>query len=238
MSVKSGLRLIEWGGDVHVPHGDLVRAEEVAKQTRDAGLSVAAYGSYYRVGVSEQDGLSFSSVLETAKTLGAPVIRVWPGNRGSDKADPAFRSWVVDELRRIATMAAEVGIVVGTEYHSGTLTDTDASARALLDEVNHPHCRTLWQPPNGQTFKASLQGLQALRGRISHLHIFHWWPTAANRHALADGEDRWIPYLRETLEAHPDRDIPVLMEFVRHDSVEQFKQDAATLIRWIKELEK
>ena len=47
---KSGLEGIEWGGDVHVPHGDLSVAREVATMTQEEGLVVAAYGSYYRVG--------------------------------------------------------------------------------------------------------------------------------------------------------------------------------------------
>ena len=39
---KSGLKGIEWGGDVHVPHGNLHAAREVGHMTREAGLTVAA----------------------------------------------------------------------------------------------------------------------------------------------------------------------------------------------------
>ena len=53
------LRAIEWGGDIHVPHGDLKQAKQVCAQTEEAGLQVAAYGSYYRVGESEREGLAF-----------------------------------------------------------------------------------------------------------------------------------------------------------------------------------
>ena len=45
--VRSGLKGVEWGGDVHVPHGDEVRTKEVAALTRAAGLCCCAYGSYY-----------------------------------------------------------------------------------------------------------------------------------------------------------------------------------------------
>jgi len=81
--LKAGLKGIEWGADVHVPHGDLKRAREVRKLTADAGLSVAACGSYYRVGVSEAQGLAFENVLETAVALKAPTVRVWAGDKGS-----------------------------------------------------------------------------------------------------------------------------------------------------------
>ncbi|MET0262082.1 MAG: sugar phosphate isomerase/epimerase, partial [Rariglobus sp.] len=50
---KAGLKGIEWGGDIHVPHGDLARAREVRELTLEHGLKTAAYGSYYRAGQSE-----------------------------------------------------------------------------------------------------------------------------------------------------------------------------------------
>jgi len=46
---KAGLSGIEWGGDIHVPHGDIARAKEVKSMTKEAGLRVAVYGSYYHL---------------------------------------------------------------------------------------------------------------------------------------------------------------------------------------------
>src|SRR5690554_3364232 len=80
---KSGLKGIEWGGDKHVPHGDVDIATKVRRLTEQAGLEVAAYGSYYRAGVSEKDGLSFDKVLDCAVILGTKKIRVWAGNKDS-----------------------------------------------------------------------------------------------------------------------------------------------------------
>ena len=62
---------IEWGGDIHVPAGDLQSAASTAAKMRTAGLSVFSYGSYFY----GDKGESFSPVLSSAKTLGAPVIR-------------------------------------------------------------------------------------------------------------------------------------------------------------------
>ena len=85
-AVDAGVEGIEWGGDVHVPHGELATAREVAERTRDAGLAVSSYGSYYRFNESD---VQFSHVLATAVALGAPVIRVWAGRQGSADADAA-----------------------------------------------------------------------------------------------------------------------------------------------------
>ena len=46
---KNGLKSVEWGGDIHVPHGDTERAKRVYELCENNGISVAAYGSYYRV---------------------------------------------------------------------------------------------------------------------------------------------------------------------------------------------
>ncbi|MEL7086971.1 MAG: hypothetical protein AAGL98_00775 [Planctomycetota bacterium] len=46
LAADAGLQGIEWGGDVHVPAGDVGAAKAVAALTRARGLAVAAYGSY------------------------------------------------------------------------------------------------------------------------------------------------------------------------------------------------
>jgi len=143
---RAGLAGIEWGGDLHVPHGDLARAREVAAMTREADLAVVAYGSYYEVGESEAAGLSFVRVLATALALGAPLIRVWAGKRGSAEADGAYRRRVVEESRRIAGEAAGAGIKVAFEFHGGTLTDTVDSAAELLAATAEAGLRCYWQP--------------------------------------------------------------------------------------------
>ena len=46
----NNLSAVEWGGDVHVPHGDLETAVKVAGMTRAAGLCMPSYGTYYKAG--------------------------------------------------------------------------------------------------------------------------------------------------------------------------------------------
>jgi len=177
-AAAAGLAGIEWGGDIHVPHGDLTRAAEVRRLTADAGLTVPSYGSYYHAGASEDEGLAFARVLDTARELRAPVIRVWAGQQGSAQMGAAARTRVIDDCRRIAALAAEAGVVVASEYHGGTLTDTDASSAAFMAEVNHPNFKTYWQPRCGVTAEESVRGLRDILPRLSHLHVFHWWPGA------------------------------------------------------------
>ncbi|HWD79704.1 MAG TPA: xylose isomerase, partial [Kribbella sp.] len=45
VAAGAGLSAIEWGGDIHVPLGNLVNAKRVRNLTEVHGLQVAAYGS-------------------------------------------------------------------------------------------------------------------------------------------------------------------------------------------------
>lgn len=223
--VKSGLQAIEWGGDVHVPPGDVGRASRVGELTRATGLSITAYGSYYRLAGSE--GTSFEEVLATAAALGAPAIRVWAGSRGSADTDAAGRKAVAEDALRCADLAGARGISICYEFHDGTLTDTTESAVALLAETEHPFVQTLWQPPHGKPLEECLTSLRALRPRLHHVHVFHWWPDPGHRHALADGRERWEAYVAELKSCSGDADL--LLEFVRNDDPNTLPEDAQTL---------
>jgi 3-dehydroshikimate dehydratase len=230
---KAKLKSIEWGGDVHVPPGNKAAARDAYQRTFDAGLSVAAYGSYYRVGQSEKEQAPFDEVLESAVVLQAPTIRVWAGTVGSPKADAATRAHIVTETQRIAEMAQQAKISISFEFHGNTLTDTNESALALLDEVNHSNVFSLWQPAVGISREYAIEGLQALLPRVTNIHVFSWMPDSNKRLPLADGADRWNDYLKVVRTT--GRDHHVLMEFVRDDSPDNFFQDAAVLHQWVEQ---
>ncbi|MCX7045215.1 MAG: TIM barrel protein [Candidatus Sumerlaeota bacterium] len=233
---RAKLEGIEWGGDVHVPHGDIVAAREVTALTRNAGLAVAAYGSYYRLGEEAPD--FFPRVLETAQTLGAPIIRVWAGRKGSKDADGGYRRMVSEDGRRIAELAREAGIRIVCEWHGGTLTDTADSARALFDAVNHPNFQTYWQPHQRMPYEQCLRDMDAALPRLAGLHVFQWDLQTVAKQPLSEGESVWPAYLRKAAKAANNQsgDLFALLEFVIADNPNQMLRDAATLREWIKEL--
>ena len=216
---------IEWGGDIHVPHGDITRAEEVKKHTQEAGVQVAAYGSYYRVGVSEESGLSFNSVLESAAALEAPLIRVWPGDRGSADADDLFRNQIVEDALRIAAMAAKENLSIAYEWHVNTLTDMLHSAMTLLRKASHPNLGTLWQPTSGVTHNDCLSELTEIHDYLDNIHVTSF--VDGERRALREGKAQWHDYLRAVETNGKTR--YALLEFVRDDSLDAFREDAKTL---------
>lgn len=213
---ESGLDGIEWGGDVHVPAGDLAAAQSVAAMTAKAGLSVCAYGSYYRAGTYGERYLAeFQKVLDTAVRLGAPVIRIWAGVTGSAETPPAERSRITAECRTIAALAKEKKITVTFECHRNTLTDDFHSALRLMKETAQDNLRMYWQPNETQDFAYNLQALQALLPYVEQVHVFHW-PDTERREPLRNGRAEWAQYLsvlaadgrprRCSLEFMPDND--------------------------------
>jgi 3-dehydroshikimate dehydratase len=236
LAVETHLAAIEWGGDVHVPHGHLAVARAVRKMSDDAGLAISAYGSYFRS--TTAPGPSASSVLDTAAELGAGIVRVWAGAIASADASAKNRAEVVEHLVTFCDLAAQRKLTVATEFHGGTLTDDVDSCLRLIDEVNRPNLLTLWQPLNGMEVAQSLAGLRRVRHRLAHLHVFHWYPDHLHRHPLAAGLDRWPAYLQEAAEqfASDGRLRYASLEFVRDDSVEQLRSDAATLLALLRDI--
>ncbi len=226
---QAGLEGIEWGGDIHVPHGDLGQARRVRRMTSEAGLDIPSYGSYYRVGHKEP--VPFEQVLETTIELGAPTVRVWAGKRGSEDADATYRASVVQESQRIADIAAREGITVAYEFHQNTLTDTNESARQLLEAVERDNVKTYWQPPRGSTMSYNLEGLDAVLPWLLNIHVFTWHVITGERMALADGEVVWRQYLKKV--AATGREHFAMLEFVEGDKPENFLRDAVTLKRWL-----
>src|SRR5262245_53309073 len=218
LSVEHGMRAIEWGGDVHVPVGDLARAREVATQCADAGIGVEAYGSYYRT-TGE-----FGPVLETAIALGATRVRVWAGERGS--AEESDRGRVVRALRGVVGDAQRAGVEVAVEYHANTLTDSLVSATKLLGEV--PGLRSYWQPPIGSTLGDALDAVPILQPVAAHVFS---WDDVGRRLPLVSRERLWRAVIAE-LRALPGTRY-ALLEFVRDDDPLVFGVDAAVLRGWL-----
>ena len=218
LCVKAGVAGIEWGGDVHVPHGDLKTAREVTQRTSDAGLKVASYGSYYRC---EGD---FAPVLDTALTLDTPVIRVWAGTKASADASEAYREEVAAQTREAVRLCKEAGVSLAFEYHDNTLTDTFESAKALLEAA--PGALTYFQPPSGLTLAQCADALTFFAPRVPRLHVFSW--RGSERMPLKEGEAVWKKLF--PLATHAEW---ALLEFVVDNQPQQFIEDAATLRAWL-----
>ena len=149
-------------------------AAALRRATQEAGLQIAAYGSYYRLGEYDDPAAVFARSLRSAEALGAPTIRVWAGVKPSAEADEAYRARLNKEAAMIAEMAAEKGIRVAFEWHKNTLTDTNESALRLLREAGHPNLSCLWQPTVALTPAQRVEGIRLLGDRLVNVHVYSW----------------------------------------------------------------
>lgn len=238
LAAEAGLTAIEWGGDVHVPPGDVGGAKRARVAGAAAGLVCASYGSYL---LADGDGSPavIANVLDTAVALGAPNVRVWTPF-GVEPGSPRTGE-VVDALARVSAAAKDRDLTVGIEFHGGTLTATAESAGSLLDAVGAPNLSTYWQPPYWLADRPPADDaaeVVGLASRLSHVHVYEW-AGAEDRRPLADGKRRW----RAVFEALADVDTNTatdgpdrrpaprcaFLEFVAGDDPRALLRDAQTL---------
>jgi 3-dehydroshikimate dehydratase len=236
VTAAAGLECIEWGADVHVPPGDMAAAGAARAATAAAGLRVASYGSYYRAG--SDDRADFAAVLDSARALRAPRIRIWAGDVSSADATPAQRAAVALAARDAVDQAAPEGMHVAFEFHGGTLSDEAHSALGLLKAVEHARpgagrVQSYWQPPEDVPDHEALAGLQRLRGHVSALHVFSWWP-AGTRLRLAERAGLWGSAFAWL--AASDAPVDALLEFVPDDDPALVAEEAGTLTRLLEEV--
>lgn len=229
LAARAGLKGIEWSGDIHVPPNDKALILRALNASKENGLAVCGYASYYRLGQAADPASAFLEALETARQLGTAIIRIWAGAKGSGKMDSRERQRLYEEAALICGMAKSCGVTVSAEYHPDTLTDTLESAKALLAAV--PGLKTHWQVPPHSLVKPNLQAIASLGSRITTIHVQNCRDRIYR--PLKDAHESWRPYMAR-LAALPGTHY-LCLEFVKDGSEEQLLEDADTLNQWIEE---
>ncbi len=224
MTSKAKLDAIEWGGDIHVPHGNMDKASSVRHLCDINNIVCPSYGSYYKAGEYKEPEKEFQKVMQCAEVLGSKTIRVWAGVKSTKDSDEIHFKGVSDELKTICKMAAEKNIGIGLEFHANTLTDNAIDTLKLMNHVNEENLTTYWQPPVDRGLDDNLSDIDLLKGKISNIHTFTW--NGRERLELMSGYSNWVQYfkrLNDGIERY------CMLEFIKDDSEEGFFRDAITL---------
>ena len=222
LSQKAGISVIEWGGDIHVPHGSIAVAETAAALCRDAGIACRCYGSYYCL---PESGEGFSDVLDTAGALGCRLIRVWAGIYASADADDSYRKSLARRLRADAEVATKYGVGITLEYHGRTLTDNGERALRLLDDAGADNVYLHWQPNQFESFEYNIAALRRVAHLVDSVHVFAW--RGHDKFPLSDMSREWSAYL--DILACEGREIDLMLEFLPVECEADLIRDAATL---------
>ena len=222
---RAGLGAIEWSEKHHLPAGDLEFARRVGEMTRESGLEIAGYGSYYRLG----ENMDIRPSLDTAAALGAGQVRIWAGSRPSAALTAGERSALLEELSSAVSIASDYGLVLNLEWPKNTLTDENQSGLDVLKTISDPALRTLWQPTQALSFAERTEGLEMVLPYLSYLHVYYW--DESGRRPFEEGIGHWRRYF-SVLDGK--KKYYALLEFVLGDSEEQFMKDAAVLKELLK----
>lgn len=116
---------------------------EVVEECRAAGVEILAVAGYVRVAEPGEDGpvlAETQALVELARDLGAPYVRVFPGGAGSspDEADAT----AVRRLSAVARTASDMGVRVLLETHDSHARGVDAAR--VLERVGRSSVGALW----------------------------------------------------------------------------------------------
>ncbi|MBO5287045.1 MAG: sugar phosphate isomerase/epimerase [Clostridia bacterium] len=201
---ESGLEYIEWGGDVHIPMGNVKLARRIRRLMHGAGLKSASYGSYFGLvyHCDECFPLPFKKVLKTAKALGAETVRVWLGwpKCGCKKGKCVYLcekqyQKTVTTAKSLCNQAKKYGLTLSIECHFATLSDDYHDTLRFLKDVNCDNLKLYWQPNHARSFEYNLEALRALLPYITNVHVFNW-DTNANKSPLIEGKAEWSEYFK------------------------------------------
>lgn len=191
--VKAGLKNIEWGSDVHAICTDDARLDELVELMKKYDITCSSYGAYYRLGVNSIE--EFPDYLKATKKLGTNIIRIWAGKARREEMTPEWRQMIIEEAKKVAKLAEEAGVIVCTECHRGTMTETKEYCLELMEGVNSPNFRTYWQPNPDISDEENVEYIRMVKPYITHIHVFYW--PNNQRISLHNGIENWKFYMKE-----------------------------------------
>ncbi len=225
------LAAIEWGGDVHVLPGDDAAAETVCEKSKEFGICVSSYGSYYRLGGGED----FDKYLKTAELLGAKVIRIWGGTKASRLIDNAEYSKLLEETRSVCRAAQAKNIQIAFEYHNDTLADTKESVLKLINDAECENLGIYFQYDPWVSEQENEDTLKAFLPYLKMVHVFYI-DAEVNRFSIKCGEKLWRRFIKILSENNSDTFM--LFEFLKNPTLEGLKEETKIMNELICEVQK
>lgn len=148
-------------------HLVLERWRECVPQIRD--LAAATGLELLAMEQPSQDAKLMAAAMQAAVACGIPVINCGPGGKEGDEA--SFKAAVAN-LKSLARMAEDHGIILCAKAHVGAaIHDTPTSLR-LLDEIDSPAFGLDMDPSHiHRSGEDPVAALSSVVARIKHVHI-------------------------------------------------------------------
>lgn len=227
ISNQNNIKLIEWGGDKHLPFDDDIVLNKVIDLSKKYCMCNYSYGSYYRVG--DNDFEKFEKICQVVQKIGGKVIRIWLGRKGSLFTSKSQFATMAQEAKQLCEIAQKYNLIVASEFHQKTFNDCGKSSLKMLKEVNMPNFKTYWQPLGNE--KKDLSNLKLVIDHVVVAHVFNW-KNFDERYDFSFKNERWAKFF-EVLKTNAN--VAFIMEFVKDDSPQQFAKDYKTINKMLEE---
>ena len=219
----AGLDCIEWGSDIHAPCDDEEKLKEIARIQNEYNIKCYSYGTYFYIMRDSLDTLP--QYIKAAKILGASVLRLWCGIKGSAEHSEKEKDELFCECKKAAQLAEDNGVILCMENHPGSFTDTAQSSLELIEKVNSPHFKMYWQNINitgNEDVELALKEAKLLSPHTVNIHVA-WWVNSKQLH-LSEGAMVWEKYLSEFSDGKC-----LLLEFIPGGKIEDLPTEAQSL---------
>jgi sugar phosphate isomerase/epimerase len=109
---------------------------------------------------------------EAAQFFGTGLIRVFSFWRRS-VLTPEQEDAIVDAFSEPAAIAESAGLVLGLENEHACILGTGAQTARVLERINSPHVRAIWDPGNAffDGERPYPAGYEAIKPFIAHVHV-------------------------------------------------------------------
>lgn len=203
-----GLEL--WGQAPHLAEFTAAAGRQAREVVEAAGLRPLVMGSYLRPGTASF-AADLDGVLAATEGFGAPLLRVWAGERSDESAEESDWQRCLADFR---TLLARCGDrVIAVERHGRTLTESAAGTDRLLAELSDPRLQLNYQYRHGTATAEVVAEIGRYGPRIANVHAQSH--RAGQPWELATGELDYAAILRAL--AAEGYDGAVEIEFVRHE---------------------
>ena len=171
--------------DAHMPEPDAPALAHVQDILSESGLEVSCVSvsnnfGLPRLDLRERSERKVMKWLDVAKTMGAPVLRVfagWPAQVDPSQYDELkAQLWgeMVSRLRRCAEATEGSGVVLGLENHNhGGFTRTVGDLIKIIEEVDHPALKVTLDTGDYIVDTADVNGYPAVERAAPHAAHVH-----------------------------------------------------------------
>lgn len=218
---NADVEYIEWGGDIHVKTLD--DAQKAKALCDENGIKICSYGSYYRVGSCNAD--EWKRICIIASEMGASSIRVWLGNKDSEKTSDEEYKILFDDLKNMCAVASEYGIIVSPECHDNTFNNNTDAFLELKKELGADNFKTYFQSRYFR-FDYDIDRIDRTFDYIENVHISYRDLVREQRFKKKDRA-----YLDKLLRKLAEKkfDGVVLIEFTKGSKEKNFYKDIKRL---------